>query len=44
MNENVITQKKLQCEKNKRNKKKKKQGQKRMHWWGVADHQSAICH
>jgi len=23
---------------------RKKQGQKRMHWWGVADHQSAICH
>jgi len=28
MNENVITQKKLQCEKNKRNKKKKSKGRK----------------
>jgi len=25
-------------------KLEKKQGQKRMHWWGVADQQSAICH
>ena len=41
VNEKVITEKKLQCKIKKLGKSKSR---KIRHWWGVADHQSAICH